>query len=104
MVIYNKDVVNSQTSAAGNKAVEVLHVSGSTTIPLLYPCCVCDIEMRKEDSNQTSYFTRLMIIETTHDVDTLGHYKGTFKEIASDTGFLPKPEFTTPKAEPQLEQ
>lgn len=43
-----------------------------------------------------------MIIETTHDVDTLGHYKGTFKAIASDTGFLPKPEFTIPKAEPQL--
>ncbi|MFC4412784.1 phage baseplate assembly protein V [Kaistella carnis] len=43
-----------------------------------------------------------MIVETTHDVDTLGHYKGTFKAIASDTGFLPKPEFTIPIAEPQL--
>ncbi|SFC46594.1 hypothetical protein SAMN05421876_1371, partial [Kaistella jeonii] len=98
----DKDVVNSQTSAAGSKAVEVLHVSGTTTIPFLYPGCVADLEMRKEDSNQTSYFTRLMIIETSHDVDTLGHYKGTFKAIASDTGFLPKPEFTIPKAEPQL--
>ncbi|KEY19890.1 type VI secretion system Vgr family protein [Kaistella antarctica] len=98
----DKDVVNSQTSAAGSKAVEVLHVSGTTTIPFLYPGCVADLEMRKEDSNQTSYFTRLMIVETMHDVDTLGHYKGTFKAIASDTGFLPKPEFTTPIAQPQL--
>ena len=98
----DKDVVNSQTSAAGSKAVEVLHVSGTTTIPFLYPGCVADLEMRKEDSNQTSYFTRLMIVETTHDVDTLGHYKGTFKAIACDTGFLPKPEFTIPIAQPQL--
>lgn len=100
--VTDKDVVNSQTSASGSKAVEVLHVSGSTTIPFLYPGCVVDLEMRKEDTNQTSYFTRLMIVETSHDVDTLGHYKGTFKAIASDTGFLPKPEFTIPIAQPQL--
>ena len=100
--VTDKDVVNSQTSASGSKAVEVLHVSGSTSIPFLYPGCVVDLEMRKEDSNQTSYFTRLMIVETSHDVDTLGHYTGTFKAIASDTGFLPTPEFTLPIAQPQL--
>lgn len=99
--VTDKDVVNSQTSASGSKAVEVLHVSGSTSIPFLYPGCVVDLEMRKEDSNKTSYFTRLMIIETTHEVDTLGHYTGTFKAIASDTGFLPTPEFTIPIAQPQ---
>ena len=43
-----------------------------------------------------------MIVETTHDVDTLGHYHGTFKAIASDTGFLPKPDFTIPISQPQL--
>ncbi|NRS94115.1 type VI secretion system Vgr family protein [Frigoriflavimonas asaccharolytica] len=98
----DKDVVNSQMSAAGSKAVEVLNVSGTTSIPFLYPGCVVDLEMRKEDSNKTSYFTRLMIVETTHDVDTLGHYAGTFKAIASDTGFLPTPEFTQPIAQPQM--
>ena len=100
--VTDNDVINSQQSASGSKAVEVLNVSGTTTIPFLYPGCVADLEMRKEDSNKTSYFTRLMIVETTHEVDTLGHYTGTFKAIASDTGFLPTPEFTIPIAQPQL--
>ncbi|WP_286514750.1 phage baseplate assembly protein V, partial [Empedobacter falsenii] len=58
--------------------------------------------MRKQDSNKTSYFTRIMITDVEHDIDTLGHYTGLFKAIASDTGFLPKPEFTTPIAQPQI--
>ncbi|WP_333853325.1 type VI secretion system Vgr family protein [Epilithonimonas sp.] len=100
--VTDKDVVNSQESAAGSKAVEVFTVTGNISIPFLYPGCVADLEMRKPDSNQTSYFTRIMVIETSHDVDTLGNYKGTFKAIASDTGFLPKPEFTVPAAQPQI--
>ncbi|UQB69214.1 type VI secretion system Vgr family protein [Epilithonimonas zeae] len=100
--VTDKDVVNSQESAAGSKAVEVFTVTGNISIPFLYPGCVADLEMRKPDSNQTSYFTRIMVIEASHDVDTLGNYKGTFKAIASDTGFLPKPEFTVPTAQPQI--
>lgn len=98
----DKDVVNSQLSTSGSKAVEVFTVTGNISIPFLYPGCVADLEMRKTDSNQTSYFTRIMITETSHEVDTLGHYKGTFKAIASDTGFLPKPEFTVPTAQTQI--
>ncbi|WP_414647042.1 phage baseplate assembly protein V [Empedobacter sp. UBA7248] len=98
----DKDVVNAQESEAGQKGVEVFTVSGSTTIPFLYPGCVADLEMRKQNSNKTSYFTRIMITDVEHDIDTLGHYTGRFKAIASDTGFLPKPEFTIPKAEPQI--
>ena len=96
------DVVNSQTSAAGSKAVEVFTVSGGTTVPFLYPGCVADLKMRKTDSNQTSYFTRVMMTEVTHEIDTLGHYTGTFEAIASDTGYMPRPEFVLPKAEPQI--
>lgn len=98
----DKDVVNSQESTAGSQAVEVFTVSGNISIPFLYPGCVADLEMRKPDTAQTSYFTRIMVIETHHDVDTLGNYKGTFKAIASDTGFLPKPKFTLPTAQPQI--
>ena len=98
----DKDVVNSQESSAGSKAVEVFTVTGNISIPFLYPGCVADLEMRKPDSNQTSYFTRIMVTETTHEVDTLGHYKGTFKAIACDTGFLPKPQFEVPTAQPQI--
>lgn len=100
--ITDKDVINSQQSAAGSKAVEVFTVTGNASIPFLYPGCVADLEMRKPDSSKTSYFTRIMVTETTHEVDTLGHYTGTFKAIASDTGFLPKPVFEMPVAQPQI--
>ena len=96
------DVINSQTSASGSKAVDVFTVSGNTTLPFLYPGCVADIHMRKTDSNKTSHFTKLMMTEVTHEIDTLGHYTGTFEAIASDTGYMPKPEFEIPKAEPQF--
>ncbi|RXM40782.1 Vgr family protein [Chryseobacterium sp. CH21] len=96
------DVVISQTSTAGSKAVEVFTVSGGTTIPFLYPGCVADINMRKTDTSKTSYFTKLMMIEVIHEVDTLGRYKGRFEAIASDTGYIPTPDFTMPIAQPQI--
>ncbi len=96
------DVEYSQKSTSGSEAVNVFNISGSTTVPFLHPGCAVDIEMRKPDSNETSYFTRIMVTESTHEIDTIGHYSGTFHGIASDTGFLPKPEFTVPKAEPQI--
>ncbi|MDV3724821.1 Vgr family protein [Elizabethkingia anophelis] len=96
------DITNSQTSTAGSQAVEVFTVSGKTTVPFLYPGCVADIKMRKADSNETSYFTKVMITEVNHEIDTLGHYTGNFVAIAADTGFLPKAEFTIPTALPQI--
>ncbi|MFZ4927546.1 type VI secretion system Vgr family protein [Chryseobacterium sp. Mn2064] len=96
------DVVISQTSTAGSKAVEVFTVSGGTTIPFLYPGCVADIKMRKTDTNQTSYFTKLMMTEVIHEVDALGRYSGRFEAIASDTGYIPTPDFTLPIAQPQI--
>lgn len=95
------DVEHSQRSASGSEAVNVFSLSGSTTVPFLHPGCIADIQMRKPDTNETSYFTKIMITETVHEIDTIGHYTGSFAGIASDTGFLPKPEFTVPKAEPQ---
>ncbi|WP_411812200.1 type VI secretion system Vgr family protein [Chryseobacterium scophthalmum] len=96
------DVEYSQKSTSGSEAVNVFNLSGSTTVPFLHPGCSVDIEMRKVDTNETSYFTRIMITETTHEIDTIGHYIGSFAGIASDTGFLPKPEFTVPTAQPQI--
>ncbi len=95
------DVEHSQRSASGSEAVNVLSLSGSTTVPFLHPGCIADLQMRKPDTNETSYFTKIMITETVHEIDTIGHYTGSFSGIASDTGFLPKPEFAVPKAEPQ---
>ena len=96
------DVEYSQKSISGSEGVNVFSVSGSTTVPFLHPGCSVDIEMRKPDTNETSYFTKIMVTEATHEIDTIGHYTGSFQGIASDTGFLPKPEFTIPIAQPQI--
>lgn len=96
------DIDASQKGTAGSKASEVFITSGSTTVPFLYPGCTADIEMRKSESNETSYFTKLMIIEVTHEVDARGYYDGKFEAIAADTGFIPRPEFETPRAEAQF--
>lgn len=96
------DVDDSQKSARGSASVEVFTVSGNTSVPFLYTGCVVDLKMRKPDSNETSYFTRLMITEVEHEVDTRGYYTGSFEAIAEGTGFMPKPDFVTPKAEPQV--
>ncbi|MEI3789908.1 MULTISPECIES: type VI secretion system Vgr family protein [unclassified Chryseobacterium] len=95
------DVEYSQKSASGSAAVNVFSISGNTTVPFLHPGCIADVQMRKQDSNETSYFTRIMITEAEHEIDTIGHYKGSFSGIAADTGFLPRPEYKIPKAEPQ---
>ncbi|MCD9618147.1 type VI secretion system Vgr family protein [Chryseobacterium gleum] len=96
------DIEHSQRSTSGSEAVNVFSVSGSTTVPFLHPGCVADIHMRKPDSNETSYFTKVMVTEAVHEIDTIGHYTGIFESIAADTGFLPKPEFTIPAAQPQI--
>ncbi|WP_312079330.1 phage baseplate assembly protein V [Chryseobacterium sp.] len=96
------DVEYSQKSTSGSEAVNVFNISGTTTVPFLHPGCIVDIQMRKQDSNETSYFTKIMITESVHEIDTIGHYSGNFFGIASDTGFLPKPDFTVPIAQPQI--
>lgn len=96
------DVDDSQKSARGSKAVEVFTVSGKTTVPFLFIGCVADIDMRNQDSNQTSHFTTLMMTEVSHEVDARGYYIGIFEAIAEGTGFMPKPDFVIPKAEPQV--
>ncbi|KQS92071.1 phage baseplate assembly protein V [Chryseobacterium sp. Leaf394] len=96
------DIDASQKGAAGSKASSVFVTSGTTTVPFLYPGCPADIEMRKSDSNQTSYFTKLLITEVTHEVDARGYYTGNFEAIAADSGYIPRPEFESPKADAQF--
>ena len=96
------DVDASQRGAAGSKASSVFVTSGTTTVPFLYPGCVADIEMRNSDTNQTSYFTKLLITEVSHEVDARGYYSGNFEAIAADSGYIPRPEFETPRADAQF--
>lgn len=96
------DIDASQKGTAGSKASNVFITSGTTTVPFLYPGCSADIEMRKTDSNQTSYFTKLLMIEVTHEVDARGYYTGDFEAIAADSGYIPRPEFENPRADAQF--
>ncbi|MBD3907185.1 phage baseplate assembly protein V [Chryseobacterium sp. Ch-15] len=96
------DIDASQKGTAGSKASQVFITSGETTVPFLYPGCTADVEMRKQDTNQTSYFTKLMMVEVTHEVDARGYYTGNFEAIAADSGYIPRPEFESPRAEAQF--
>ena len=96
------NVDDAQQSAAGSAAVEIFTVSGNTTVPFLHPGCIADIEMRKPNTSQTSYFTKLMITEVSHEVNTRGYYTGSFEAIAEGTGYIPTPEFKHPQAEAQI--
>ena len=57
-------------------------------MPFLYPGCIANIEMRKSGKTETSYFTKLMITEVSHEVDARGYYNGYFEAIAADTGLF----------------
>ena len=97
----NKDVEAAQKSTSGSLSVNVFTTSGTTTVPFLYPGCLVEMDVRKPDSTESSYFTKLMIIEITHTTDALGNYIGNFKAIGADTGYLPTPLFEIPNAEDQ---
>jgi len=96
------DIDASQKGAAGSKASNIFVTSGTTTVPFLYPGCTADIEMRQSDTNQTSYFTKLLITEVSHEVDARGYYTGDFEAIAADSGYIPRPEFESPRADAQF--
>jgi uncharacterized protein involved in type VI secretion and phage assembly len=98
----SKNVEAAQKSTTGSEAVNVFITTGRTSVPFLYPGCVVDMNMRKPDSADTSYLTRLMITEIIHSVDVLGNYTGHFEGIAEGTGYLPTPMFHMPVAEPQI--
>lgn len=97
-----KDVDASQKGTAGSKAAEVFVTTGKVSLPFLYPGCVADLKMRQKDSSKTTYFTKLMVTEVTHNVDAKGNYFGSFEAIAADSGFMPRPKFDNPLAEAQV--
>ncbi len=96
------DISASQKGTAGSRAADVFVTTGTTSVPFLYPGCPANIEMRQQDSNKTSFFTKLMITEVIHEVDARGYYNGHFEAIAADSGFMPRPQFEVPEAKPQV--
>ena len=99
--LTGSDIQTAQKSTIGSIATQVFITSGKTSVPFLYPGCVVEMEMYDSINKEANYLTKLMITQVHHTLDSIGNYVGTFEAIASDTGFLPRPVFKTPIAEPQ---
>lgn len=99
--LTGSDIQTAQKSTVGSIATQVFITSGKTSVPFLYPGCVVEMEMYDSINKEANYLTKLMITEIRHTLDSIGNYVGIFEAIAADTGFLPRPVFKTPIAEPQ---
>ena len=99
--LTGSDIQTAQKSTIGSIATQVFITSGKTSVPFLYPGCVVEMEMYDSINKEANYLTKLMITEIRHTLDSIGNYVGIFEAIAADTGFLPRPVFKTPIAEPQ---
>ncbi|XZF15764.1 type VI secretion system Vgr family protein [Chitinophagaceae bacterium MMS25-I14] len=100
--VTDHDVETTQKGAVGSEAAGLFIVTGSTSIPFLYPGCLVEMNFRKPESNDAKYFSRLIVISVSHHVDARGDYYGSFEAIPSDTEYLPQPYYITPEAQPQI--
>ncbi|MGG5639280.1 type VI secretion system Vgr family protein [Myroides sp. C20-1] len=98
----DQDVLQAQRHVIGSEGINVLVITGVTTIPFLYPGCVVELNMLQPNKKVSSHFTTLIITEIEHAVDALGQYSGKFKAVDAQTGYIPQPVFTTPITEPQI--
>ncbi|MFZ4861462.1 type VI secretion system Vgr family protein [Sphingobacterium sp. Mn56C] len=97
-----KDLDAKQEGKTGGASVNSFVTTGRTRIPFLYPGCLVDMDMLHAETNEPTYFTRLMITAVNHTVDKLGNYIGDFEAVGADTGYLPQKKFFVPIAEPQF--
>ncbi|XZF14361.1 type VI secretion system Vgr family protein [Chitinophagaceae bacterium MMS25-I14] len=98
----DQDVEATQKGAAGAAAATMFTVTGSTSIPFLYPGCLIELNFRKPESSEAKYFSRMLVTSINHHVDARGDYHGHFEAIPSDTPNLPEPFYIMPVAEPQV--
>ena len=96
------DIGLTQQAASGAKAAEAFTLTGTTTVPFLYPGCLIEMNFRKPQSSDVKYYSRLLVTNINHQLDAIGNYKGVFTAIPADTEYLPAPAFTMPHAEPQM--
>ena len=96
------DIGRTQQAASGAKAAEAFTLTGTTTVPFLYPGCLIEMNFRKPQSSDVKYYSRLLVTNINHQLDAIGNYKGVFTAIPADTEYLPAPAFTMPHAEPQM--
>ena len=96
------DIGRTQQAASGAKAAEAFTLTGTTTVPFLYPGCLIEMNFRKPQSSDVKYYSRLLVTNINHQLDAIGNYKGVFTAIPADTEYLPAPAFIMPHAEPQM--
>lgn len=98
----NQDITQAQKGLIGSTGMDVFFISGTTTVPFLYPGCIVELNMLHAQSKEEHYFTKLMITNIKHEVDVLGRYEGYFEAVDADTGFIPRIKYQNPPVEQQL--
>lgn len=98
----NQDITQAQKGLIASEGMNAFVVSGTTTVPFLYPGCKIELHVLQSPGKESHYFTKLMITSIKHEVDALGTYKGYFEAVDADTGFIPRIHFDTPVIEQQI--
>jgi len=100
--LTDRDIAATQAAAAGSVASEAFILSGTTTVPFLYPGCMIEMNFKKPQSAEVKYYSRLLVTSVSHSVDAVGHYQGRFEAIPADTQYLPASKYTLPQAQPEV--
>lgn len=100
--LANQDITQAQKGLIGRVGMNVFTISGTTTIPFLYPGCIIELSMFHSQEREHHFFTKLMITHISHEVDALGTYKGYFEAVDAETGSIPKGTYQNPLVEQQI--
>lgn len=98
----NQEVTQVQKGCIGSEGMSVFVITGTTTVPFLYPGCTIELHVVQSQSKENQYFTKLMITSVQHEVDALGTYRGHFEAVDADTGFIPRIAYEIPVIEQQI--
>ncbi|WP_410879210.1 type VI secretion system Vgr family protein [Myroides sp. DW712] len=95
-------VTLAQQALIGHVGMRVFTVSGTTTVPFLYPGCIVELSMFHTEERESHFFTKLMITHIVHEVDALGTYNGRFEAVDAETGYMPTTDYQRPIVEQQI--
>ena len=98
----NQEITQAQKGLIGSVGMSVFVISGTTTVPFLYPGCRVELSFFQAETKESEFFTKLMITSIKHEVDSLGQYRGSFEAVDAETGFIPRIAFDEPLVEQQI--
>ena len=100
--VTDQDITEAQKELIGRVGSNVFVISGTTTVPFLYPGCIVELRMYHSQERENHFFTKLMITQISHEVDALGTYKGYFEAVDAETGSIPNGTHQKPVVEQQI--